>query len=123
MPRKSKADDGSRRDDVSSGAYELENGTSLNAIIEGSRWMHLPAATASAALARLPLQIFCCRKAKDYGECDLECVHTPMHVEVSVIADSRKIGEGRRTKIMPVASARDDARDHVSSPSRKARRG
>jgi hypothetical protein len=61
--------------------------------------MHLSAATASAALARLPLQIFCSRKAKDYGECDLECVHMPMHVEVCVIADARKIGEGRRIKI------------------------
>ena len=34
-------------------------------------------ATASAALARLPLQIFRGRRAKQYGECDLERVHTP----------------------------------------------
>jgi hypothetical protein len=56
----------------------------------------------------LPLQVkpwhaFPCKSSaaakKDYGECDLECVHMPMRVEVSVIADSRKIGEGRRIKI------------------------
>jgi hypothetical protein len=45
------------------------------------------AAPASAALARLPLQIFCSRKAK-HSECDLERVHMLAHVEASVIAEA-----------------------------------
>jgi len=48
--------------------------------------MHLRAATASAALARLPLQISSSRKAKHYDKSDLEGVHVPAHVESSTIA-------------------------------------
>src|SRR5215510_13158316 len=47
-----------------------------------------PSCHCKCGLGSLPLQIFRGRRAKQYGECDLERVHTPAHVEASALAEA-----------------------------------